>query len=210
MQKQILMVLAVVVSLVIGFFVGTKIPKAQPQAEINKVDNNFQSGWDAAMKSLKESGVLPQFSENTEIKSMNAIVQEISGKNLTVKVVTPGLLSTAALMTRTIVLDSNTKVSEIVYKDQAQIQKENEAFNEKMKQQGAQASNDPKDRPTPPQTQDSKAAAIGDIKVGQTIMINAAEDIKNKQQITATTISILGQAPTPPTVKPQIPDNLTK
>lgn len=220
MQQRILVilacVLAIILSLGIGIFAGTKITKktAVPQGAATNADNTYQAGWDAAMQTLKDSGALPQMLEATEVKNIDGKIESISGNDVTIKVSTPGLISTPTLLTRTVTIDPNTKIIQLVQRDQAEIQKEFEIFNEKMQQQQTQSVTDPKDMPYPPQMQDKKDVSLGDLKVGQTIMVQAAEDIKDKKQFAATEIQIqqsiatpenLPQLPTPPVVAPATP-----
>lgn len=205
MQQRILLILAIILSLGIGIFAGTKISKkAVPQGAATSADNTYQSGWDAAMKTLKDSGSLPQLPEGTEVKNITGTIEAVSGNAITLKVTMPGLISTPALATRTVTIDGSTKILQLVQRDQAQIQKEFEVFNEKMKAQQSNPSSNPQDPPYPPQMQDKKDASVGDLKIGQIITIQAAEDIKNKQQFVATEIQIQQVATTPGNL-PQLP-----
>lgn len=195
MRQRILTIFLIILSFGVGIFIGVKIKKTNAPAGTN---NTYQAGWDGAMKALGESGGVPIFPEGIEIKSLNGAVSAASGNAITVKVSTPGLIGTPELVTRTVTVSNNTKIVRLVQKDPAQFQKEMQEFQDKIKQQQGQPLSGPQDLPTPPEFQDKKDANIGDIKVGQMIMVQSGEDIKNKQQFVATEIQIQTGAPSIP------------
>jgi|SRR5665647_1344116 len=201
-QKSIIIALIVLTGIIFsgaGFFAGTKMSKKSlPQGALTNAENTYQSGWDAAMKTLNESGAIPQAPQGTEVKNISGTVQSVSGNDIVIKVTTPGLISTPALSTRTVTVDANTKIVQLVQKDPVQLQKEMDAYNEKMKKQQTEPTSDPNSMPYPVEMQDKKDASVGDIKVGQLIAVQTAEDIKDKQQFMATEIQIQQDISTPP------------
>ncbi|MEI7890803.1 MAG: hypothetical protein WCI36_02440 [bacterium] len=184
-QKPLLIIagiLMLILSTGVGFVIGNKTSK---NGNVAGGENTYQAGWDGAMKTLKDSGSVPTMPEGIEIKNINGTIESINGNEIKIKVSTPGLINTPALTIRAVTIDGNTKIVQLAQRDQAQIQKEMEAFNEKMKNKQADAAIDPRDFPTPPQMQEEKPATIADLKVGQMIMITTGEDIKTKQAFVA-------------------------
>lgn len=202
MQQKLITIFLIIVSLCAGIFIGTKI--AYTTAPEKSVDSTYSAGWAAAIKALYGNEIAPPLPGGMELKNFTGTIQSISGNTLTVKVNSPLLMSTPELVTRTVLVNSNTKISQLSLRDPLQVQKEFDAFNEKIKKQANLPPTNPGDMPIPPQTQESKAATITDFKESQIIEINAAEDIQNKQEFTATEIQILstnfnlgGQTPPP-------------
>lgn len=172
----------VILSAGVGFVIGNKTSK---NGGALGGENTYQAGWDGAMKTLKDSGSVPTMPEGIEVKNINGTIEAVNGNNITVKVSTPGLISTPALTSRVVTVDGSTKILQLVQRDQVQIQKEMEAFTEKMKNRQSDTTMDINDLPTPPKMQDEKDATIADLKVGQMVMISTSEDIKTKQTFVA-------------------------
>jgi hypothetical protein len=183
-------VLAIIFSIAIGIFAGLMISKNNAPKNISGTDNKFQEGWNAAMKALNDSGVVTEAPQGMEIKNVDGIVQSVSGNIINLKVTTPGLMNSKELTIRSINVDSNTKLVQLVQKDKDQFQKEMDAFNEKMKAYQVQSTSEIKDLPYPPQIQDEKVISIGEIKIGQRISAYSSSDITNNQKFTATEVKI--------------------
>jgi len=199
MRERIIAIVAAIIFFVIGIFVGTKINKvALPQGAASDAQNTYQSGWIAAMKSLEASGAVPAIPEGISVKQLSGTIKSISGSTVTLSISTPGLAATPELATRTVTIDGNTKIEQWVQRDPADIQKDLEAFNAQL----ATLKNSPStpgNIPTPPQTQNKQDANISDLKVGQSISVTSADDVKSAQQFTATEIDIQATIPTPAT-----------
>jgi hypothetical protein len=194
MQQRTLLilsaVLAVIFSISIGIFAGFMISKNNAPKNVSSTDNKFQEGWNAAMKALNDSGVVTEAPQGMEIKSVDGIVQSVSGNTINLKVTTPGMMSSKELIVRAVNVDSNTKIMQLVQKDKDQFQKEMDTFNEKMKAYQVQSTSEIKDLPYPPQMQDKKIISIGDIKIGQRISVYSSSDITNNPKFTATEIKV--------------------
>jgi len=191
MRQQVITIIAIIIALGIGVFVGTKIKKTSAPAVVN---NTYQTGWEDAMQTLKKTGALPQAPEGMEIRNINGVVQAISGNNITLEVTSPELVGNKDLLTRTVVIDANTKITKLIQKEPGQLQKEMEAFNEKNKEQSADPVEKPNELPYPVQMQEEQVVSISDVKVGQSIVVQSAEDVKDKQQFGATEIQIRDDA----------------
>jgi hypothetical protein len=184
MRQSIIIIAAIVISLGAGVFVGMKIKKTSvPVAG----GDSYKSGWEAAMQTVKESGIIPQPPDGMGMKNITGIVQTISGNTLTLKITMPGLIDAPELITRTVTIDANTKIFQLVQKDPAQVQKEMAVFEEKFKEQQANKTSE-----VLPMVdiQDKKEVTVSSIKAGQIVMIRVEDDIKNKQQFTASEIQI--------------------
>lgn len=187
MKKTIIILLAFIAVLGLGIYGGTKIKKTQAPAG---VENSYQAGWDAAKKKLAETMPTPLGAEETKI--LNATIQKISGSTLTVKVLpmASNPLDQQTDDIRTVQISGDTKIYQLVQKDFAQIQKEMEEFQSKMKTQAESKDAANVESLTPPMPQDKKEVAIGDLKEGQQISITANENIKDKKEIAAAEINI--------------------
>ena len=202
MSKKILIhIVAIIVILAIGIFVGTKIPRKIATPSGNQ-SNSFQAGWDAAKERLKQSPMIgTMFHVDAEIKNVNGTIQKIDGNKLTVKINPLEPLADPSLDTRIITVDSNTRISLAVPKNQAQFQKEMQDFNNKMKNQTTQA--EPSQLITPPSPFENKEIKLADLKEGQQISVATSEDIKDKKEFTA--IQIDAQEIAPVVAEPVIP-----
>ena len=187
-QKSLLiLIISLIIALGLGVFIGSSMTKKLPQGTDKKTENTYQSGWDAAMNTMKESGAIPTLPDDVEIKSLSGTIQSISGNSITVKVADPTLLTNPNLQTRTITLDNNTKIQKYVQKNPDTIAKETAEFDEKMKSYNPESN---QELPTPPMYQDTQDTTTADLKEGVQIMVSSSEDIRNKESFTATEIQI--------------------
>ena len=190
MRSRNITIAAVVIALIVGIFIGTKIKKTGAPAG---ADNTYQAGWEAAMKNAGAG--LPMVPDNIPIKQLSGTIKSISGSSVTVSVVTPGLSATPELATRTITINGSTKIEQLVQRDPADVQKDMQAFEAQVKAQAS--STTPQALPTPPQIKSKQDAQLSDLKVGQSINVMASDDIKNAQQFVATEIDIQATMTTP-------------
>jgi len=162
--------------------------------------NSYQAGWDAAKKRLSDSGLFG-IGMNTEIKSITGEIKEISGDKIIIKIRPLEPLADASLDTRTIVVDSATKMYTLQPKDQTVFLAEMEAYAQKMKINGTQT---PMTTPTSTSTPTPVAPAtvilppdgfirttisVSDLKVGQMINILSENNIKEVSEFKASEIS---------------------
>jgi hypothetical protein len=198
MNKKIIIAISIVAVLLlilvfgIGMLVGIKMRSKTSSGQ----ENTFQAGWDAAKERLEKIGigVLPA---NTEIKSMAATVQKISGDSMIVKAIsTMDPLSDPSLDTRTIQINNNTKFYRLVQKDSAQLQKEMEDFRKNNPGQSSDSLSQSADYPVP---QEKKETGISDIKEGSDILILSNGDIRDKKEFLAVEILLQPIATVPTT-----------
>lgn len=206
MQQKtfIIFAIAIIIALGLGIFIGNRYPKSSMPADVSglKPENTYQSGWDAAMKTMKDSGVFPGAPEGVPITLLSGEVVSVSGNTITVKVTDPTLMGNVNMITRTISVDSNTKIQTFTQKDDTLIQKETEIYDEQVKKFSENASDNPSSFPVPPSFQIAQDADLTSIKEGQSITVETKDDIRDKQSFVATKIQI---QPTIEMTLPEIP-----
>jgi len=190
-MKQIITISIIVamVSLTLGCLIGASSGKISSGLnQLAKGDNSFQAGWDAAKQRLSETGFIP-IGEDMEINFVSGEIQKIEDKKLYVKIQPLELLSDPELDNRILGIDENTKIYQMVNKDQDQFQKEMDEFQQKTEEQ----MNSPENmiEPiTPPEPQSKQEVAFSEIKIGQQITAMAEGDIKEQKEFKATEIFI--------------------
>lgn len=189
MQNKNILIGSVVIllSLSIGAFAGMTIADRSLSSNGSLTgENTYASGWKAAMNTLKDSGVSPM-PAGMEVKNLSATVTSVSGNTLSIKVSTPGLIDTPDLATRTVTLGSGTKILRLIPRDPTQLQREMDDFAAKMTQPGEVSVEDAQAIPMPYDTQE---ISVSDLKPGQALLIQAQEDIRDRQAFVATEIRV--------------------
>jgi hypothetical protein len=172
MSKQITTIIIIaIVCLGLGYTFGS----------MTNPTDTFQAGWDAAKQRLTETGFAPLI-EDTEITSVSGEIQEIKDNKISLAIYHFEPLSDPELDNRIIEIDENTKIYQLVEKDQAQFQKEMDEFDKAM--QEAQ------DISTPPEPYFKREINFSNIEVGQRITAVAQEDIKEVKQFKAIEINV--------------------
>jgi len=152
------------------------------------VNNTFEDGWDAAKQRLEETGFAPMMID-TEITSINGEVQEIKNNKIYIKTYSLEPLADIELDNRIIEIDDNTKIYQLVEKDQKQLQREISEFEQKMQEQ----MNNPENMMEPvmpPELYIKQEISLADIEIGQQIVVTAEEDIKDKKEFKAIEIIV--------------------
>ena len=199
MKKTFLLILAFILVFALGVFAGSKIKKGKtPQG----VENSYQAGWDAAKQRIEQTGLGGPKMDNIEIKTISGTIEKIESNKITIKAMPLGALSDPALDSRIITVSNDTKIFQLTQKDPAQLQKEMDEFQSKMKalEENKEQSTE---NITPVQPQDKKQVQLSDLKVGQQVSITSTENIKDKKEFAASEISIMEMPNLPGT-----PENL--
>lgn len=150
----------------------------------------WQMGYRAGAVAQKSNLLAPGISD---VRSISGAVEKVGESSITVKLMSqPGSLS---LSTRVVNVDKDTVIERMVPKDQETYQKEQATFMEKMKNQ--KPGEVLKEPLTPPMPFSREVIKISDIKVGENVNVLAKDNIANKKEFLATSISIM-QAPTLP------------
>ncbi len=176
---------------VIGFVIGTLasslIINQNTPAGITG-DNTYEDGWNAAKARLAASsqfGVM--MSTQSEVMTLRGVVESVSGDKINIKINPLEPLASPTLDSRVVVVTSATKITRIVQPDQKTFQKEMEAFKKSMQtapQKGTVI------KPPEQQPHTKQDAILVDIKVGDTIIATAVENIKEIKEFTAIEIQI--------------------
>ena len=191
MQQRIMLIIASFLFLGIGIFAGIKISKKiLPKGAPVGAENTYQSGWEMAMKTLDDSGVPTSLLEAKDVRNILGIVQVVSGKTITLKVITPGLMNKPELLTRTVNIESSTKIITLVNKDATKLKEERDSYAEKMKQRVNAKDLYSEDQSLAVSLQENKHATVNDLKVGQMISVQAVSNIRDAQKFVATEIQI--------------------
>ena len=118
MSKQtITIIIIVLVSFGLGFYLNDYYKSVTN-------DNTFQAGWDAAKQRLEETGFFPTMEEDTEVAFVNGEIKEIKDNKISLEIYPLEPLADPELDNRIVEVDENTKIYQLVEKDQAEYQKE--------------------------------------------------------------------------------------
>lgn len=181
MPKQIITIIIIaLISFGLGF-VGNIYYKST-------TDDTFQAGWDAAKQRLEESGFYPMM-ERIEVKIATGEVKQIQDNKISLKIYPLEPLADPDLDDRIIEVDENTKIYQLVERDQVEYQKELEEFNRRMEEQMANPETMAElgEYPEPYTKQEIN---LTDIEIGQQITVLAQKDIKDTKQFKAIEITI--------------------
>ena len=192
MTKQTTIIIIALIFFILGF-VSNNIYDKQI-----KGDDTFQAGWQAAKQRLAESNFMP-IMEDMEITFISGEVTEVQGNKISLKIQPLEPLADPELDNRIVEIDENTKIYQLVEKDQVEYQKEMEEFNKKMMEQmeNPEAMAELDQYPEP---YIKEEASLDNIQVGQTINVEAQENIKDVKQFKVIEI-IIQSAPGVPTAE---------
>lgn len=183
LKKIVIGIAAFVLVFGAGIFIGTKI-KFNSMVPAGQADT-FQAGWDFAKMRLKEQG-FSGFSAGIEIKDISGSVQNISDNSIVIKTIFAGdLLLDPYLDLRTVRISNDTKIFQLIQKDNQQFQQEMSDFQKKIQKQSSGIQSE-----IPPEPYNKKEITIADIKAGQNINVKANENILRQQEFEATEILV--------------------
>ena len=156
--------------------------------KLDSNNNTYQAGWDAAKQRLEESGFVPMI-EDMEITSVSGEVEQIQDNKISLSIYVLEPLADPSLDSRIIEVDENTKIYQLIEKNQEQLQKEMDEFNQKMQEQ----TNNPEitsEPIMPPELFNRQEISFNNLQIGQQITVLAQEDIKDKKEFKAVEINI--------------------
>ena len=205
MSKQIITILiTAIIFFGLGYVISPSKITTEETNNINKKENTFQAGWNAAKERLVETNFMPMVGmEEMEIKSVSGNVQKIEGNKIALKIQPLEPLADPELDIRIIDV-SNAKFYQSVQKDEEQYQKEMEEFDRKTQAQmndmemNAGTSSE---SIISPEMNDSEPimfpdmfvkqeVSLNNIQVDQQISVMVNEDIKDKKEFKAIEINI--------------------
>lgn len=185
-NEKIIPLVCLVVGLVGGFAFGFSLDKPSASKDLAKYQEFIK-------ERVASMGVLPP--QMAEVKQLFGSITSINGQTVTVALQSPrDLFGDPAMDERNVTIDSNTKLTLMTQKDSAVFKKEMDEFQSRMNAQkpGAAFSATPSEMAyrTAPQMFDKKDSDISALKVGQTISVTTAENVKNQKSFVAATIEI--------------------
>ncbi len=165
-----------------GIFSGFLVSKYYAE---RLCEGSFQEGWNAARNRLISIGGFQGVHDDLEIKSISGNVISVSDNKITVKTIPLDILSDPVLEERTVVIDSSTKIYKIFKKSDQEYQEEVN----RMKETGDYS-----------QLADSADGSVSmfynkevnksELKIGDQLLIEAENDIKNLKELSAVKITI--------------------
>jgi|GEM_PF-1043581 len=206
--RWLIFVVLAVISFVFGYVIAYVNIGSVGSSSVSVGPNTYQAGWDAAKQRLVDSGTIPSAGMNLEVRAVSGEITAIEGDKITLKIRPLEPLADPSLDTRTITVDSNTKITSMVPKDQKEFATEMEAYSKKMSANinvvpnttkiGSTSTPAVPSAPiTPPESFTKTTISVSDLQVGQTINVTTGNDIKNNKEFSATEITYY--APMTPT-----------
>lgn len=177
-----------IVAFIMGIVVGAFVFRSGPvqNTEGVKTNDTYQAGWDAAQKRLSESEKFgPIANSSVEIRSITGVVQSIDGNKISIKINPLEPLADPSLDTRTVIATS-AAITHMVQRNPEEYKTELAAFMAIMRKPPVPG----KERPQPPVSSTKEVAKINDIKVGNTIVVTAGENIKDLKEFSAVSVDI--------------------
>lgn len=149
--------------------------------------NTFQAGWDAAKKKVGETPYIPMAGGQEEIKSIQGRIASVGDGQITIEARLFNPLDDEKLKFRTVKIDENTEIIIREDKDMEVIRQEQEKYNKKMDEfrRGEITV-----MPEVPQVNIEKKAAIKDLKEGDVVTVDAAENIREALEFKASKIVV--------------------
>lgn len=178
-NKNIILIVLVIIALISGY--GIAIMSAE-RCQSRDPDNTYMAGWQAARERLVAYGD-EEPEEDAQIEVVSGTIKKKNNDSLEVKIVPFEILSDPELNLRVIKIDSNTVIKKYQPKDQEQYRIEVNEFTKKRDE-------DPLDENNKlPSSYIMVDIGIEDLAVGQTISIDAGENIRYKKSFVAKLIT---------------------
>lgn len=135
------------------------------------------------------------------------LADKISGNEITLK--DASMVSGEGLGNRqdvTVVVSQATQIERVTMKDVGAIQKEQDAFDEKVKKSEAERAQDPSPQIVRPELFVREKISLADIKPGDILSVYADGDTSKSSKLTATKIEVQGgiRIPTAPIIVPKV------
>lgn len=134
----------------------------------------YQAGWQKAKKVVEESGLLPA-TEGVQVTNILGAVQEVGDGTMQLAVRSIDPFAPEELQVRTVIVDDSTSIGKLSLQITPPLGKK---------------AGVPSATTTP--------LALGDIRVGDFVSVDAGEDIRTAKTFTATAITVLPPASSPP------------
>ena len=193
-MKTVHIVLAVI-ALVAGLGVGYMMGLSAPSAQIDRTQADQLQGELEKMKAQIEKAK-QFFPPSPQITSISGSVKSVEGDIMTVEAslfINP--FEELPTMREVLVTEA-TKIIRNEPKDSALLQKENEAYQKALKEYkpsvpaGDGVLPSLASSPTPPQLSVEKEVALGDVKAGDQVFVDAGKNIKTEKRFEAVRIVV--------------------
>ena len=184
-KKALIVLLILIIGIAVGFAGGRYYKSKSSSSKI------ADSGCEAKLEKAKT-----MFPSMLEMKSVSGKIKEIKEKTVILEAIGINPLEDSPA-TREITVGENTKIVKSESKDQTAFQKEMEEYQKTISIQT--------DKPqTPPIPFSEKEVSLADLKVGDQVLIEASENIKDKTSFEAVkiTLQIMPAIPTPTSAVP--------
>lgn len=173
----ILVVAAVVVSLVAGFFLDPYLP-----ASMSNAKKGYTTGFDAARQIVEGSRYGDYFRTPSDIRYVSGTVTAINGDRLTISAQEQNLFDGLVESEKTVIIDANTSVYKFEPKDPKVYQEELATFLKSLASKVAGV--------VAPLPTTKIAIDLSSITIGTLIAAIALENIKDMKEFTASEIQI--------------------
>lgn len=174
-------VILLVGALVVGGLIGVAADPYLP-ASLSSAKKGYADGFAAARKVAEESKYGDFFRSPTDIRYVSGPVTAIDGNRLTIRVQESNPFDGLTESDRTVNIDANTNVYKLEPKDATAYEAELAAFQKSLAGKVAGAE--------PPLKVTAVPFDLSSIKVDMVIVAVANENIKTKQEFTATEIQV--------------------
>ena len=180
-MEKIIIIFIILLSYLAGAFSFAIYTQKNERAE-------FQAGWEAAKQRIENSGFYDdvEIGKSTQIKSVTGKIKQVENNKLFISILPISPLDEDALNERIVLVDQNTQIYKIKKKSDKEYNKELEKWLEENKEY--------LDRPDAPIAQPvmyyEELVNKESLKIGQSIAVEADENIRIKKQFKAQKIVI--------------------
>ncbi|HUY05174.1 MAG TPA: hypothetical protein VMV62_00405 [Candidatus Paceibacterota bacterium] len=159
-------------------------------ASVSNAKKSYQSGFVAARTLVENSNLGNFFKTPDDVRSISGTVTAVSSAGLTLHTSSESPFDDLSLTERTVTVDTSTAVVRLTQKDPKVFQSELDAFMKTAQVGSSTAMGYPSPFVQMP-------AGFENIKVGDTVIVTAADNIRTKSGFAASSIQIVPQVATP-------------
>ena len=174
-----------IIILIAGIMVGAGASFAYLKQVATSEGNTYQAGFNAARKLAEDSAVGGIFRAPDDVRTISGTVTAITNNRVSVHVESQNPFADPNLADRTIVINTDTKITKNIPGDIKAFQAEMEDFIEASQ-------TDLKTPVAPPRPPQAKSVTVDteSIAVGDAITVTTSENIKDRKEFSASEIEI--------------------
>jgi hypothetical protein len=150
-------------------------------------NNNYQTGFHDAKTLVEKSMIGSAFATPDDVRVFRGMVTAVGENQITLHVQPINPFDDPALADRTILIDTDTSISKMTFKDKETLQSEMAVFQSKLSAGGDAVA-------TSPQPFIFVDAVISDISAGMSVAVASTENVRDRKQFTATEVHLLPEA----------------